>query len=215
MIWVDKNENRSDRPHQLTEVGLDFSWDDLPVGDVRVDNTLVEAKEFSDYLESLTSRHLNNQLFELSYNCELSYLIVIGNPSEGLYNSSISRDAFYSSLIGCSFRQAPTGKQGIVITVNVENSYDFALCIKYLQEKSAEGTPRLPQMQKIKWGYKDQVYHLLASIPGIGLTRARAVLNHFKSVKRVALATTDELQQVDGIGQRIAGDIYLSFNLEV
>lgn len=216
MIWISTNEKRAvSRITELRKMGLQFSWDNLPVGDLKIDETIVEVKEFNDYLKSLTSKHLNNQLVEMSHNCELSYLIIIGNPSEGLYNSNISRESFYSSIIGCSFQQASSGKQGIIITVNVENDYDFALCIKYLEKKSAKGTPRLPQMQKIKWGYSDQAYHLLACIPGIGQTRARDILEHFKSVKNVACASTDELQQVNGIGRQLAGDIYLNFNLEV
>jgi excinuclease ABC subunit C len=47
----------------------------------------------------------------------------------------------------------------------------------------------------------------LDSIPGLGAERRRALLKHFGSVRRIKVASLDELQQVSGIGPRLAATI--------
>ena len=48
----------------------------------------------------------------------------------------------------------------------------------------------------------------LEDIPGIGKTRRRALLTHFKSIKRIAEATIEELCEADGIGPAQAKTIW-------
>ena len=48
----------------------------------------------------------------------------------------------------------------------------------------------------------------LEDIPGIGKTRRRALLTHFKSIKRIAEATMEELCEAEGIGPAQAKVIY-------
>ena len=47
---------------------------------------------------------------------------------------------------------------------------------------------------------KASVHSTLEDIPGIGKTRRRALLTHFKSIKRIAEASIEELCQAEGIG---------------
>ena len=48
----------------------------------------------------------------------------------------------------------------------------------------------------------------LEDIPGIGKTRRRALLTHFKSIKAIAGATIEELCAVEGIGPAQARAIF-------
>ena len=47
---------------------------------------------------------------------------------------------------------------------------------------------------------KASVHSTLEDIPGIGKTRRRALLTHFKSIKRIAEASVEELCEAEGIG---------------
>jgi excinuclease ABC subunit C len=47
----------------------------------------------------------------------------------------------------------------------------------------------------------------LDSIPGIGQARRKALLNHFGSLERIRQATLEELMEVPGIKEEIAGTI--------
>ncbi|MBQ4608588.1 MAG: excinuclease ABC subunit UvrC [Clostridia bacterium] len=61
---------------------------------------------------------------------------------------------------------------------------------------------------------KASVHSTLEDIPGIGKTRRRALLTHFKSIKRIAEATLEELQQAEGIGPAQAKAIYDHYHTE-
>ncbi len=212
MIWIDDRELRSDILKVFDDCGIAYAVKHLPVGDLWVDDIPIERKSGKDYLDF---PRLNNQLLSLSHNAPLSYLVIIGTMTEILMGGAVSRNAYLSSLIGSSFKRAATGCQGIVVTINVESLYDLAIMTKFLEQKSAKGEPRLPQFKAFKWSQKDQIQHILVSIPGIGLTRAKDLLVEFKSIKSVANATRSKLEQVEGIGPKLSRDIYEAFNLEV
>ena len=55
---------------------------------------------------------------------------------------------------------------------------------------------------------KASVHSTLEDIPGIGKTRRRALLTHFKSIKRIAEASIEELCQAEGIGPAQAKVIF-------
>ena len=52
------------------------------------------------------------------------------------------------------------------------------------------------------------MHSTLEDIPGIGATRRRALLTHFKSVANLASATPEELCEVEGIGKVQAKTIW-------
>ena len=55
---------------------------------------------------------------------------------------------------------------------------------------------------------KASTHSTLEDIPGIGKTRRRALLTHFKSIKRIAEASVEELCEAEGIGPAQARVIY-------
>ena len=55
---------------------------------------------------------------------------------------------------------------------------------------------------------KARVRSTLEDIPGIGKTRRRALLTHFKSIKRIAEASIEELCEAEGIGPAQAKVIF-------
>ena len=55
---------------------------------------------------------------------------------------------------------------------------------------------------------------LLEDIPGVGATRRRALLTHFKSVANIAAATPEALCEVEGIGKAQAKAIWAYYHPE-
>ena len=51
---------------------------------------------------------------------------------------------------------------------------------------------------------KSMVESLLDDVPGLGEVRRRTLLKHFGSLKKLRLASVEELAQVPGIGARTA-----------
>jgi excinuclease ABC subunit C len=59
---------------------------------------------------------------------------------------------------------------------------------------------------------KSLIQSKLDEIPGIGPARKKALLNHFGSVRGVAVATIQDLQLVEGINKFVAKKIYAYFH---
>ena len=65
MILIDYREGQSDVPQELKNLGVPTTMTTLEVGDYVVsgrENICVSRKECVDYVGSLTSGHLNNEL---------------------------------------------------------------------------------------------------------------------------------------------------------
>jgi len=215
MILIDKQELRSRVPGILRRMGVPVEITTLKVGDYIIGDIAVERKTIEDYLQSKIHRHLDKQLYELSFNFKLSYLIVEGIVSEALMKHRVPRAAYISSLVGSSLKRAPDGKQGQVITVNVETSYDTALFLKSLHDKVEKGDlKRLPKIEKFKANPNEWQLYVVEALPDIGEVKAENLLKKFKTLRNLFNATKSELMKVPGIGEKIATSLYTLFNLK-
>lgn len=61
---------------------------------------------------------------------------------------------------------------------------------------------------------KSQVRSILDDIPGIGNTRRKALMRHFKSLEAIQAASEEELAQVPGLNRLAAANIYRFFREE-
>lgn len=209
MIYVDVREKRSLVPYELKKLGVKIAYLELEVGDYVVGDVGVERKEINDFVSSLVSGRLDNELYNLSYNFDLSYLIVEGYISEALLYRKIKRWAYISKLVGCSLKKAPEGRKGQIITVNLESPFDTALFLKALDEKLTRGEVfRLPSLKKASLGDEERALAILMALPGVGEKRARLLLERFGSVRRVFEASLEELVSIKGLGKSGAEAIF-------
>jgi len=59
---------------------------------------------------------------------------------------------------------------------------------------------------------KEQVRSILDDINGVGPARRKALMQHFKEIDKIKNATIQELQEVPGITQKVAEEIYTFFH---
>lgn len=59
---------------------------------------------------------------------------------------------------------------------------------------------------------KKEVKSILDDIPGVGPSRRKALMRHFKSIDAVRKAEIDQLVQVDSVTEKVAKDIYKYFH---
>lgn len=189
-ILVDMRERESQVPRLLDRMNIPTTIQTLQVGDYQVGGVCIERKAISDYFGSKESGHLDTQLYEMSFNYDLSYLIVEGNLIEALMDRSFKRAPFYSSLVGSSFKRAPDGKMGQIVTLQTFNEYDTALVLRFLHDKVEKGESRLPRLVKAKANPDELLVYILSSFPNIGEKRARVLLAHFKTL-RGTFSSTD------------------------
>jgi len=147
----------------------------------------VERKTAGDYLQSLESGHLNNQLVEMSRNFQLSYLVVYGDMNTELLKLEKYPASYISSLIGDSLKHSGDGLQGQIITINdtaIVTETDFATFLKHLNIKLEKGDfIRLPKIIRVKMSDEDYALRLLVQLPGIGEKRAKDILFTFGSLE--------------------------------
>lgn len=59
---------------------------------------------------------------------------------------------------------------------------------------------------------KNQVHSILDEISGIGVTRRRALMRHFKSIENLKQATIEELKHVPSMDEKSANNVYVFFH---
>lgn len=212
MIFIDSRETRCDVPKLVENLGIPTSQVELEVGDYAVTGVCVERKSSEDYLASLTSGHLSDQLYAMSYNYPLSYLVVEGNMSAALQARGISRDIYISSLIGASYRKAPSGERGQIVTVNLDTPFDTALFLKKLHDKTLDHGPRLPGTKVKPTATNEMLVAIVSMISGVGQKKAEKLIKRFGNVRAIANATIAELQTVEGVGPKIANQVHTCLN---
>jgi len=221
MIFVDHREKRSIVPEELEKLGVPITFKQLVVGDYIITGEenicviCVERKDSGDYVQSLITGHLNNQLYKMSYTYGFSIVMVEGSISEGLFNSQTSRSAYISSLMGSIVKRAPDGKSGTISVVSVETPFDTALGLKYLHDKnnSKEGLVRLPKLNPLHFSKEEAVICMLATVPGIGPEIAKNILIKFHTLQNVATATKVELMEVPKVGPKKSFVIFEFFRI--
>ena len=189
MIWIDLNENSmSQIPAMLKQLGLPIMIGtppaDEPHFDYVLDNMIaVERKEIADYFQSKQNHHLDQQLYDMSHNFSLSYLVIVGNIQNYMKANNILPQTFYSSYIGCSLKTAPDGKQGQIVVNEVPTDEDFCLWLKILHDKVNDGNfTRLPKFELSCASNQDYAVNFLCSLPSIGVVRAKEILKKYGSL---------------------------------
>jgi len=166
----------------------------LEVGDVRVGpRVLVERKTLTDFAASVRDGRLFRQAYALVGASVRPMLILEGTDASDLVGVSPE------SLRGILLSFAVGYRVPILRTSSVEETAEYLARIARREERRAwrPGDARL-----IPEGAR--ALEVLAAIPGVGESRALALLGTFGSVAGVAAADERALRQVEGIGRVLA-----------
>ena len=204
-IYCDYREAPSTIPALLTQEGIQVQITQLPIGDYILlgkETVCVERKTTEDYVGSLKSKHLNNQLYEMSYHYDRSFLILEG-AFRGVETLGIARNSFVSSITGTVLERAPDGKSGIVSLIPTDTVFDTVLVLKYIHERieSEERLFRLPALTKAAASSPE--LRVVMGFPGIGEETGRSVLTYFETTMKffeflITHSKQDAVQELRG-----------------
>ena len=206
-IIVDVHERQSGIAETLRELGAEVEIAALPAGDYAVGaDTLVERKRVLDLHAAVLKGRLWPQLGKLRAACAFPYLLVEGTDIDrGPLHHNAVRGACLAVI-----------DQGIAL---LRSGYqrDSALWIHRLavrcqEVEPAADRPAYAQRPRAKPG-DETAEALLAAVPGISTTSARALLERFGSVAGVVGAAPDEWLRVPGIGPEGARALQATFIL--
>jgi ERCC4-type nuclease len=206
-VIVDVHERQSGIADTLAELGAEIEVAALPAGDYAVGaDTLVERKRVLDLHAAVLKGRLWPQLGTLRGACAFPYLLVEGTD---LDRGPLHHNAIRGVCLAVI-------DQGIAL---LRSGYqrDSALWIHRLavrcqQREPAAERPAYAQRPRPKPG-SETAEALLAAVPGISTSSARALLERFGSVAAVVAADPSEWSKVPGIGPERARALEQTFSL--
>jgi DNA excision repair protein ERCC-4 len=203
-IICDERERASGVPQELLELGVVVDFSQLKLGDyILSPSTAVERKSVRDFVSSLYDGRLFNQVNELTKSYPNAFVLVEGDPGE---ISMISRNprSYYGAMAA------------LTLTFNAKTLFtpspaDTALALTAMASRLIRGEGARPPIiyqapLKSVELHKEQVY-IVASLPGVGPSLAKRLLDRFGTPRGVFAATVPQLAMVPGVGRARAEKI--------
>jgi ERCC4-type nuclease len=198
-IVVDVHESASGIADVLTaELGVEVEVAPLPAGDYAVGaDTLVERKRVADLHSAVPKGHLWPQLARLRAAAAFPYLLVEGTH---LDRGGLSPNAVRGVCLAAI-------DQGIAL-LRTDHQRDSALWLHRLAvrcQRIEAGPERPGPLKRARIPGEDAAEALLATVPGISIVGARALLARFGTIAGLLDAGPDAWRGVTGIGpERVA-----------
>ncbi|MEM0074483.1 MAG: ERCC4 domain-containing protein [Candidatus Micrarchaeaceae archaeon] len=205
-VLVDNRERNLDLLEKLSDLGLEMSFTQLPIGDYIVsDRICIERKTMHDFASSIINSRLFDQLERLSASFARPILIIEGDGSEFLLSRKVLLGAIVSAYVD----------YGIMV-IRSSGSDETAETIARIAEQEQENKEREPRVVGLKRAYTISEWQilLLSAIPGIGSKLARSLIKNFKTIRAIANASTEELMHVKKIGKKKAALVHHVLNDE-
>lgn len=194
IIKADYREKGSQVLKELLKINVDLKLERLEVGDYQLsDNVVVEYKTVKDFVDSIIDGRLLSQAKELK---QYFKPIIIIEGTDDVY----SQRRIHPNAIRGMISALITGLR--IPIVQTKNANDTAALIRIIAKREQDPNQKDFQMHTSKpLNDKEIQEYIISSIPDIGPRLAPALLQHFKSIKKIANASIEELQKVELIGK--------------
>ena len=206
-IFADTRERANPAVKELIELGAKIELERLDVGDFLLSSeVVVEFKTADDFVDSIIDGRLLSQAASLRRDAIKPIVMV-----EGFETIYAQRNIHPNAIRGVLSSLAVDFQLTILPTKNSKDSAAMLYAIarreqlkgrRPAQVHAEKGAASLPRTQE----------YLVSSLPGIGKTLARPVLERFGTIRALANADAAELQEVEKIGKKKAADIHRLFN---
>lgn len=158
-----------------------------------VKDLAIERKTTSDFLNSIIDKRILTQLITLKENFPLQLLIIEGE--ENIYQI---RNFHPNSIRGMLSSIAIDYQIPILYTKNYRDTAAYLALIAKRLEKPKRSISLLNKRKPLT--LKEQQEYIIESLPGIGPSLSKSLLEKFKTVKNVINAKEKKLQKVEKIG---------------
>jgi len=170
-----------------SEISLEIT--SLKIGDYFVGNTIIERKTASDFISSLISKRLIQQLIQMQ-EYEKRLIILEGDLEQNLKKySKINPNAirgFILSIIN-------NFKTPIIQTKDYKDTANYLILLSKQQIKNKS---EISLHSRIPRTLNEQKKYILESFPSIGPIKAELLLEKFKSLSNIFNASEQELREL-------------------
>jgi ERCC4-type nuclease len=200
LIFIDSREANSGILDYFWQYDTDVQKKTLFCGDFVVsDRVAIEKKTVSDFIKSIVDKRLFQQLSAMKDNFEKPVLIIEGQESlYGALQPNVIRGALAAIAVDMGipiiWTRDIADTAGIIYWIARREQFDENRKVTLRNKKNPETI-------------EEKQEYLVSSLPDISAVRAKALLKHFKSPKDIFNASAKELQEVNGIGKKIADKI--------
>ncbi|MBI4141084.1 hypothetical protein HY485_04580, partial [Candidatus Woesearchaeota archaeon] len=198
-IFADYREKGSNTIKTLLDLGVELKLEMLQTADYVVsDRVAVELKKIPDFVDSLVDGRLMPQIKALKQNYYRPVLILEG--TEDIYSI---RNIHPNAIRGMLATIAISFGVPILHTKNEEDT--AALLLAIAKREQEEGTRDFSLHGDRKpLTLAEQQEYIVSALPNVGPSLAKELLKQLKTVKNVVNATHEELQKVEGVGEKIS-----------
>jgi len=203
-IYADTREQHNVAIKILAEKGVEIKIQQLAVGDIILSQQVaVEYKKTKDFVDSILDGRLLEQIKELKQAYPRPLVLIEGDDLFSVRNVHPNAIMGMLSTIAVSY--------GIPI-LSTKNAEQTALLLHTIARREQQpGSTFSPHASKKPKSMNSMIEYTVASIPGVGLEMSKRLLKRFGTIKQLAEASVEQLEEVDGVGKKTASDLYLFF----
>ena len=187
-IIVDTREKQSLIAANLLEKKANISFEKLDIGDYLIEETCIERKTFSDFVSSMISKRLHEQLINLK-KYDKHFLIL-----EGFYYNYNKFNIHENAIRGMILSIVNDFQIPIIYTESELDTSKFLITLARRFEKpKSDSSIRHSKNTKT---LEEEKQFILEGFPGIGPVAAKTLLVEFGNLKNVFRALPEELHKI-------------------
>lgn len=201
-IYVDDREKGGNIIRTIMDMGIDVELKRLETADYQLSRRVgVEYKTRKDFVNSIIDGRLLVQLQDLKRNYERPIVMVEG--TDDIYSI---RNIHPNAIRGMI--STITVSYGIpIVYTKDQNETASMLAIIAKREHESGSRDYSAHGSKKPLSVKELQEYIVASLPGVGSTLARPLLEKFRTVRKIFKADEAELKEVELIGEKKAKSI--------
>lgn len=200
-IIADHREKANGCIKELLDIGIKIKVETMEIGDFLLSSrVVVEFKTVKDFVDSIVDGRLLEQLKRLnSYRKQL----IIVEGTDDIYSQ---RNIHPNAIRGMIATITVDYGIPLVFTKNSKETASFMAVVAKREQIDRDKTEFSMHSSKPLDDKAIQEY-IVSSLPGVGGTLAKPLLEKFKTVRKVFNASEESLQRVDLIGEKKAKKI--------
>jgi len=179
----------------------------LDAGDYVTGDKIVERKTTLDLIHSIANRRLWTQLEKLKSAQGYKPLLLVENPL-----TLIQRFTKWNLRSVCGLLTSIELDWGVPILWAPNRTWTIATLLSLCKPQEERAHP--PRFVRKETSLDEIRVSVLCGIPGVSAVRARALVEHFGTLSRIAEAPVEKIAEVEGIGPKTAAKIWEVFNLD-
>ncbi len=195
-IFVDSREREMAK--LLESLKIDVTVKNLEVGDYVIsEKVAIERKTAKDFVASIIDpqRNLFRQMADLARTYDRPVLILEGRD---LYTSQMNVASIRGAMISVAVNY------GVPIIPTEDRDETASVIALLAKREMREGREPKVHGHKTARTLKEQQEYLISAISSVGPMVARNLLKHFGSVEKIMTASSEQLQEVELVGPKIA-----------